>query len=173
MNKAVIKKGKHRPRLPHIGLVFKGEVCYEYKFLPSCMYVRGDNDQYDINKLHGIGYFPHHHRNSARSGWRWSEERGCVEFFAYCYVNRKRVAQFICDVNIGDYIRVSIKSSIGTYLFIVTNYTSGRRDEILINSFKENTNFGYRLGIYVGGGDVIGKDDVALHDMEIMYSKVL
>ena len=68
-----IKKGRHRPFLPTFGL-WKRKRSFErlVTFHRSCAYMLPDGDQLDVNKLFGVGYFPHHHKDSARFGWNYN-----------------------------------------------------------------------------------------------------
>ena len=70
-----IHKGKHRAWPPVFGLFWKKEMSRDVYFDLSAKYdLPGDADDEDVNKLFGFGFFPSHHIESARFGWR-SEER--------------------------------------------------------------------------------------------------
>lgn len=171
MNKRLIKKGAHRPLFRDIGLyLFKREISFEYIFEKSCAYLRGDEDQLDLNKLHGIGYFPSHHKNSARFAWRYAPEINLIQIFSYIYDRGVRKTEWICDIPIGKKIKASIFIHKDKYLFKVDKDGLSRR--LWVNKYSDNK-IGYHLGIYVGGGDSSGgKDDTAMHDMVILQKKI-
>jgi hypothetical protein len=94
-----IKKGTHSPfRFPVI--VTSPEIVRVVQFTPSCRYDIG-NDQSDINKLFGVGYFPHHHRNSIRFGWRYDQASDMIEILAYWYAQKERLWESMKFVAIG------------------------------------------------------------------------
>lgn len=95
-----IQKDTHTPfRFPR--LLIKPELLvYRVAFTESCRYDIG-NDQGDINKLFGIGYFPHHHDNSVRIGWNYDIVSGKINVFAYWYVEGSREWQYLRSVEIG------------------------------------------------------------------------
>ena len=95
----IIRKDTHAPfRWPR--LVTSSELAYTATFMPSCRYDIGV-EQADINKLFGVGYFPHHHRDSVRFGWRYDIASGMVEIMAYWYLNRVRQWQSLKFAAIG------------------------------------------------------------------------
>ena len=60
-----IKAGKHRAWPFRFGLYwFKKKICFRVSFDQSCKYQLADDDQLDINKLFGVGYFPNHHKDT-------------------------------------------------------------------------------------------------------------
>lgn len=95
----IIRKGTHSPlRCPR--LIWSSEQAYSVTFMPSCRYDIGI-EQADINKLFGVGYFPSHHHNSVRFGWRYDIASGMVEVLAYWYLNRVRQWRSLKFVAIG------------------------------------------------------------------------
>lgn len=74
---------------------------YQVTFHTDCAYSIAPEDQADINKLFGIGYFPSHHDNSMRFGWRYIIETGKMEIMAYWYENKVRNWDSLCMVDIG------------------------------------------------------------------------
>lgn len=95
----IIRKDTHAPmRCPR--LVTGSEMAYSVTFMPSCRYDIGE-EQSDINKLFGVGYFPSHHVDSVRFGWRYDVASGMIEIMAYWYHNRVRGWESIRYVAIG------------------------------------------------------------------------
>jgi hypothetical protein len=148
-----IKKGTHAPlRLPH--LILKPKVLkYEVTFTPSCVYyIR--QDQSDINKLFGIGYFPNHSQNSVRFGWRYGVGNW-VDIFAYSYINNERIYNLIGMVEIGK-----------AHTFMITPGQSSHTLQVLgkgiyhtVPLYRQGA--GYLLRPYFGG------NQTAPHDIEI------
>jgi hypothetical protein len=74
--KYTFKKGNHRPNKLTFGLfVNKKSVVRDVIFHDSCRYYLAGEDQYDVNKLFGLGYLWHHHtdRPSSIRLCRWEE----------------------------------------------------------------------------------------------------
>lgn len=100
IKKTIIKEGTHAPfRIPKLIL---NPYVLEHKvtFTESCRYDIGE-DQTDINKLFGIGYFPFHHINSVRIGWAYNISTDTIKIYAYWYKNKERKWLFLRDLNIG------------------------------------------------------------------------
>lgn len=95
--KFTIKKGKH-----YAGFNFAAHsanaVNFKFHFDESAIYQTQDPlNQADINKLYGFSdCMTHHHKNSARVGWRWLN--GQIEIMAYTYANGERSSQYITSV---------------------------------------------------------------------------
>lgn len=103
-----IQKGTHAPlRLP-CPLINPKLLAYRVAFTESCRYDIG-RDQGDINKLFGIGYFPHHHDNSVRIGWNYDIVSGKINLFAYWYAEGVRQWFYLRSVNIGEVNYFSIQ----------------------------------------------------------------
>jgi hypothetical protein len=159
-----ISRGKHTSRPFRFGLyVNKRDITYDVTFFDSCKYNLNSDDQYDTNKLFGIGYFPHHHSNSARYGWRYNPLTDLIELMAYCYDNGIRTITKICDCKVNEPYRLSIQIEAGRYVFIVG------RGSMFIAQFpvpkSKNFKFGYKLGVYFGG------NMTAPNDMAVMLNK--
>ena len=154
----IIKKGTHAPlRMPAI-LFDCVALRYEVEFTDSCRYNVGE-DQGDINKLFGIGQFPHHHKNSVRYGWRWVEDMGQIEILAYWYAFGMRESRHIGWVNIGEKLIYQIDGS-GPFWTLVFNWTT--RLTIPLKPCR----IGYLLLPYFGG------NKTAPHDIEIKIKRV-
>ena len=103
-----IQKETHAPlRLPCL-LINPKLLAYRVAFTESCRYDIGRN-QGDINKLFGIGYFPHHHDNSVRIGWNYDLVSGKINLFAYWYLQKERHWFYLRSVNIGEVNYFSIQ----------------------------------------------------------------
>lgn len=101
MRTTTIKKGTHSPfRFPKIIPGIYHMYVYNIVFTESCRYDLQNEDQLDVNKLFGIGYFPSHHKNSVRFGWRYDLNTKKVEILSYYYKDKKRSFDHMCFVEI-------------------------------------------------------------------------
>ena len=159
-----IPAGKHRSRPWRPALWWnKTTFTWVVKFDESCRYDLGNDDQYDTNKLCGVGYLWHHHRNSARFGWRYNTTTQFIELVAYCYVNGKRVVQPICQCVIGRPYRIELRKLAMMYLFTCQDATDwySRLQGTAEVPYDHKKVVGYRLGVFFGG------NRVAPHEMKI------
>lgn len=159
----IIKKDTHSPiRFPKF-IFGKTNLGYKIKFTESCRYNIGTEDQLDINKLYGIGYFPNHHINSVRFGWRYVADYDAIQIMAYWYVNKERKWDHICFITLEkEYtylLTISDVHKLEVYdeSSIVGNYE--------IKDVKQK-NCGYLLGAYFGG------NQKAPHDIKIEMEKL-
>jgi hypothetical protein len=143
-------------------------VGYSVIFTPSCKYDLGNDDQLDINKIFGIGYFPGHQRNSIRFGWNYSLVKKKIQLFAYGYADGKRDFQHIQDVAIGQTINLEIKVSKGMRNRRIVTF-----HEMWLNGrmeyFTEEvrpSKIGYLLRPWFGG------NQYAPHDIWIVMKKI-
>lgn len=123
-------------------------------FNESARYDLKSDDQFDTNKLIGIGYLPGHHKHSARFGWRYWVDRGEIEITAYCYIGGRRLIQHIGFVQIGIKYRLQLNVTRWAYVFDV--YDLDRDITVGACSIPKmhNRKFQYRLGPYFGGNAV-------------------
>lgn len=103
-------------------------------------------NQFDINKLYGFSEGLSHQTNSARIGWRWSDQ--ALRLFGYTYVNGQRIEREIKPVNIGDTLSCSIRLDSSRYWFRVD------KDSIqMARGPVSDTADGYQLFPYFGGDE--------------------
>jgi hypothetical protein len=143
-----VKANRHRFKPITFGLsmsdVISAQVCFDF----NCKYDLKGDDQQDINKLFGVGFFPHHHRNSARFGWRWSIVKQKIELFAYVYNRGVRQVEYLDDVRLGDTVTLTITKWSNRFGFIVEHPIRFQTMKFL----NGNPSFiGYKLGPYFGG----------------------
>lgn len=155
----VIKKGTHAPfRLPEL-LMDQQRLAAKVLFTRSCVYDIGIEDQADINKLFGIGYFPSHHKNSVRFGWRYVIELDAMEIMAYWYSKGERKWQHICFISLEkEYLYILNILEVGHTLDV---YDNTKKIGNFVVSDVGGRDFGYLLRPYFGG------NQTAPHDMEI------
>lgn len=161
-----IRKNKHRAWPPRFGLFFsKKKMTRRVVFDMSCKYEIEGEDMDDTNKLYGIGYFPGHHRNSVRFGWRYSPEFRMIIITAYCYINADREIKHICAVRIGRPLIFSIEVMPFTYELRVWDI----EDDVSVGAVQvQHSNkkkWGFPLGLYFGG------NKTAPHDMTVKITK--
>lgn len=161
-----IPAGKHSSRPFRFGLWWaKTAFKWRVKFDESCRYNLIGADQLDTNKLVGIGYLPHHHKNSARFGWRYDTHTGRIELLAYCYIGGRRAIKPLCQVEIGKEYELYLKVLATCYYFEVKESGSS---VVLgfewVNHFHDKK-FKFGLWPYFGG------QAVAPHEMKIQIEK--
>ncbi len=162
-----IPAGRHRARPWRFRFWWrKNSFAWLVKFTDSCRYDLGNTDQYDINKLCGIGYLPGHHKDSARFGWRYWADRKQIELWAYCYVNGRREIKQLCFCEIGKEYRLRLQVLALSYYFDVYEPSSVTAAGIVTIEHNHSKKFKYRLGAYFGG------NQVSPRDMEIELTKV-
>lgn len=181
-----IPSGKHRARPIRFGFWWrKTSFAWLVKFEESCRYNLGNDDQFDINKLIGIGYLsrprffvtklfnkfwfwklkPIHWANSARFGWRYWTDRKEIELSAYCYVKGRREIRHVCFCEIGKEYRLRLQVLDHSYYFDVYEPTAIKAAGIVTVEHFHNKKFKYRLGPFFGG------NRVAPHEMKIQIEK--
>lgn len=161
-----IPSGKHRARPLRFGFwCGRKSFAWVVKFDESCRYDLKSEDQFDVNKLCGIGYLPGHHKDSARFGWRYWTDRKEIELSAYCYVSGRRVIQHVGFCEIDKLYRIELIASSWAYYFSLTNTDQTPIGEAEVNHTHKRQ-FQYRLGIFFGG------NRTAPHDIKIQLEKV-
>ena len=144
-----IQQGKHRAWPFRFGIyLFKKKVRYRVAFDQSCKYELPGNDQQDINKLFGIGYFPSHHKESARFGWVYNPDINRIELYAYCYVNGKRISDLITTVPLHQSFVLQLNIASDKYSFTVYKESFEVQTIIQHNNKRK---WSFPLGVYFGG----------------------
>ena len=150
----IIPKGKHKPfYLPEI-IAQPRILRYAVTFTPSCAYVLPKEDQVDINKLFGVGYFPSHRKNSVRFGWRYSAGN-YIDIFAYWYKDGERFWKMLGMLPIGMEHTFVLTPGQSTHTLQVL----GKGMACTVPLFHKG--LGYLLRPYFGG------NQKAPHDIEI------
>lgn len=131
------------------------------RFDSSVLYTTTNpTNQYDVNKLYGFSdNNEHHHRNSARFGWRWSDS--ALRIFAYVYNDGARLTREIGAITIGTAHHFEIEVSDNSYVFSLNEIKM-----IMPRTSRTNTGTGYKLYPYFGG------DEVAPHDVLILIREI-
>ena len=162
-----IPAGRHRAR-PFRFALWWGRRSFSWvvKFDESCRYDLGNEDQFDTNKLVGVGYLWHHHKDSARFGWRYWTDRKEIEISAYCYVNGRRVIKHICFCEIGKEYDFNLKILSSTYYLAVHERSEIKMLGYAWVDFTHDKRLQYRLGPFFGG------QATAVHAMKIEIRKL-
>lgn len=162
-----IPRGRHRARPWRLGFWFnRSSFAWTVKFDESCRYDLQSDDQFDTNKLIGIGYLPGHHKDSARFGWRYDTKTEQVEVLAYCYINGRREIQCICHCMIGQAYDIHLKVLSTCYYFAVHYKGDAMSIGLASVDYGHRKRFMYRLGVWFGG------NKVAPHDMDIELKRL-
>jgi hypothetical protein len=165
--KYTIKKGKHTCKkwwLKIFKIHWNKDRWYiSFKLTESCWWSPIRNtDDYDINKLHGIGFGFNHHENSWRLGWApYFENVNIFKLFAYIYDSNGHVSQEIGSFEANkDYI-CSIESKNNAYYFTCLGVGSA----ILANNIKDSK-LQFELFFYHGGNNTAPKDEIAFIELK-------
>lgn len=146
----IIKAGTHAPINIPRPVCGRGYLGYRVAFTDSCKYYIGTDDQADINKLFGIGYFPHHQQKSVRIGWNYNLVSNVVNLFAYWYSKGQRNSIFIESVPIGPAYDMFIVMHKTMHIVETPNNTT----RIIVKPDR----LGYLLHPYFGGNRVAPHD---------------
>lgn len=162
-----IHKGKHRAWPPRLGLWYnKYAIRRRVRFDFDCRYKIESDDQYDINKLFGIGYFPNHHKESARFGWRFDYDENKFIISAYCYINGERVMKDICACVANKDYDMVIEVMPYHYEFYVRQSENNLKVGGHMQYRTHKKEFSYPLGLYFGG------NQTAPHEMTIKMKRI-
>ena len=165
--KYTIKKGNHRAWPLRFGLWFgKTIIRRSVTFYPSCKYDLKTDDQHDTHKLFGIGYFPHHQKNSARFGWRYNNLTNKIIISAYCYVDGERVIKDIVGLNINERYIFTLEVNPHFYEFGVKPIDIMHSVIVEFVDKKINHWISYPLSVFFGG------NRTAPNDMMIEINKI-
>ena len=134
---------------------------FRFVFRKECWWAPARNpDDYDQNKLAGIGFGLNHHNNSVRLTWVPDfEKEGMIRVSGYTYDEKKDDPKFtiayITSVHVGETVKGKIESRDGGYFITVNDVT------IRMDNAKKDPNLCFRLFPYFGG------NNTAPHDMVV------
>lgn len=146
----LIKKGNHYSSwgLPKL-YVNKSSLSKNIIFTDSCKYDLKSDDQYDINKLFGIGYFPWHHYNSVRFGWSYDIPNNSISIYAYWYHNKVRHSELMGRVELNELYFYLIQIRDNRHELVVLNRSLDIIMEYVVDVPPQTV--GYYLKPYFGG----------------------
>jgi len=167
---AKILKGNHyAENYPLMEIYTSDEIWRTIIFKDNCRYDLKNNNQFDTNKLFGLGQLgivdwkSAHLENSARFGWRWNLDKNLMEIMAFSHVDgmMKFYSMGYVELNDEIYLRLKIDWTNKVYVYRMI------KDGMLIKEYKEKFNcdkyIKTELSLYFGG------DETAPHDMNIIY----
>jgi hypothetical protein len=160
-----IKKGNHYASMSifeKIGAIGwkKNALSLRFSFRESCWWAPARNqDDYDQNKLAGIGFGTNHHNNSVRLTWVPDfGNPGVIKVSGYTYDEKKEgqkfVITYIKSVHVGEMVNGKIESREGSY-FITVNDVTVRMDNV-----NSDPKLCFRLFPYFGGNNTAPQDMV-------------
>ncbi len=155
----LIKKGAHYSKPDPFSFTNKLSLNFSAVFDSSCIYSTIDAaNQADINKLYGFSDCGDQHlTNSARVGWRWSNDS--LRIFAFVHFNEQMLWKEITTAAIGSEINCGIECIDGSYIFTVNGKT------VEMPRACSGKNQRYKLNPYFGG------DEAATHDIRIQITE--
>lgn len=148
-----VTKGKHRFNPISLGLYLSPKrLVRKVCFYESCRYDIGGG-QSKINKLFGIGYFPSHHKNSARFGWTYNVFSKQIDIWAYTYDQGVCGEIKIGSVEIGSHYIYRLSIYKEHYCFEIGEDYSGRWKRNYYKKIAKTPTswLGYKLGLFFGG----------------------
>lgn len=152
-----IKKGSQSSNLSTLKDVSKTELNFRVIFDSSAIYTTIDsNNQEDVNKLYGFSDCnTQHHDNSARFGWRWSNN--ALRLFAYCYKSGNLAIKEMGEVEIGKEHVCNIRIDNDKYIFTLNH----NKMDTMERGCTDPKSKKYMLFPFFGG------DEMAPHDITI------
>ena len=159
MKQYLIKKGDHycsMSILEKIGAIGFNAKKYSAKFMmhKECWWATPRNsDDYDQNKLTGIGYGLNHHNNSVRLTWVPDFAiNGLIKISGYTYDEKSTTAKYtikyITSVQVGQIYTATIETKGSQYAISVNGVS------ILMDNLHPDPNLSFRLYPYFGGNNV-------------------
>jgi len=168
MKKYTIRKNRHYAkgwiwRLFNVHFGIKS-VQYEVMFSESCYWrPPRDKDDYDSNKLCGLGFGFNHHRNSIRVVWKPDfENKNMIKLYGYIYdpFNDGHVSKYICDMSTNRKFKIEIVLNEKNYHLYIDDTTW-----INMENYTRDKNWGFYLYPYVGG------NNTAIRNMNVYLDK--
>jgi len=167
---AKLSKGNHyADNYPRIDIYTSDEIWRTVIFKSNCEYDLKNNNQFDTNKLFGIGkwgivnFKAAHLEDSGRFGWRWDIKRHQMEIMAFSHVNSVMKFESMGFVNLEEEVFLKLKIDWNNHWYIYRMI----KDDILIKEYRErfttNKYIRTELSLYFGG------DETSPHDMNIIY----
>lgn len=166
MKEYTIKEGNHYCFHP---IKFHWEVkrlIIDFMFTDSCAYDLGTVDQFDWNKVFGIGFGFSHHKNSYRIGSCYDVLSKRMQLAHYSYNKGRREYPYMCAVELNQQVRsiISFSRSTNTISNRIVIFENGVEKVLYEGNihfdFTKVAKWGVVLFPFFGG------DRTALHDMK-------
>lgn len=143
----------------------KKSIARQVCFFPNCKYdLPGIEDDLDVNKLFGIGYF-WNKRESARFGWNYNNQTSKIDLFAYTHRGGQVDFVRICELMVASNYLLILNVHDLSYSFEVINLKDSEAVGLLNISKAHKKKLSYNLGLYFGG------TQKAPHDVTIEIKK--
>jgi hypothetical protein len=156
----LIRQGQHYCDQSSLKSVSTSDMKFMVIFDSSAIYQSVNPvNQYDINKLYGFSEGFDNQYNSARIGWRWSDN--ALRLFGYVYKLGIRYSQEITTIPFKTEISCSIKLSGSNYII-----TAKGVSVTLPRGLSTSTASGFQQYPYFGG------DEVAPHNISIKIKNI-
>jgi hypothetical protein len=156
----LIKKGTHYCKPNPLRFSSKNTISFTAVFDSSCIYQTVDpSNQNEINKLYGFSDCNSHHlENSARIGWRWSNDS--LRIFGFVHYGGEMISQQITTAQIDSVLNCCITCLDTAYEFNVNG------NVLLLPRHCSGKYTRYRLYPYFGG------DETAPHKIKIQLTEL-
>ena len=156
----LIRQGQHYCDQSTLKSVATSEMKFMVIFDSSAIYQSVNPvNQYDINKLYGFSEGYDNQYNSARIGWRWSDN--ALRLFGYVYKLGVRYSQEITTIPFNTEISCSIKLSGSNYII-----TAKGVSVTMPRGLSSTSASGFQQYPYFGG------DEVAPHNISIKIKNI-
>lgn len=154
----IIRQGTHgngsfRP------ILFPKQMSRTVIFDESCVYDLKSEDQFDVNKLFGLGFFPNHMQTSARFGWNWNLKNEVIDIFSFVHRQGKFYFDYMTFIEIEKPITLTLFVQKRQVIFEAQKKTAivSKSEQLITNPLA------YQLHPYFGG------NQFAPHDMKIKF----
>lgn len=110
----IIRKNRHRAGW-FLKFTCKNKISGVIKFLGDVSYFV--DKQFDSNKIVGLSDNWHHHKDSARLGWRYDKIGKVIEIMTITYVRGKRTIKHLCYTTDNDDKEFEIIITKNSYIY--------------------------------------------------------
>ncbi len=166
--KYTIKKGKHFCNFTwsRLCLRFNTSLAFKCIFSNNCKYDLQDSNQFDVNKLYGLGWgFKGPLYNSYRIGWRYNAIKDKIELFLFIQENKTRTLKYLDAVELNQ--EFTVRMIVDNNNLLVYLYLQGQQTITASYQFKSIGKILYRCFPYFGG------DQTAPDTMNIFIKEII
>jgi len=159
-----VKKGFHySAHIPHLHWEVS-RLVFDFIFDESCIYNLGSVDQFDWNKVYGVGFGFSHHKDSYRIGSRWDNLSGKMQLAHYSYNHSVRSYVDMCAVELNQQCQsyITFDRDANCISNVISVFNNAEPTVIYNNSvpfdFKNVPTWGFMLYPYFGGNEAAVSD---------------
>lgn len=135
-----IRQYAHYFRPRRVAMIFSKSLVRSIRFDYSCRYDL--QEQPHANILIGLGYPKN---NRAYFSWKWNFRKDAVEIYACTDIQGQRKQEYVADVRLGVFHKLTIRARPDGYKFMVEK-PSGLYSSIWITAPKHFQHFGRLIG---------------------------